>query len=100
MGWILGRKRAGKMLLGSLSYSLDLVDQNIEILNQIAANSPKVEAILVAIANSLNEMPDGSSIVGAANQGWQNGDRARSEAQAAAKGLREHVELGLSACPC
>jgi hypothetical protein len=50
------------------------VDQNIEILNQIAANSRKIEAILAAINNILNEMPDGPSIASAADQRRQNGD--------------------------
>jgi hypothetical protein len=38
------------------------VDQNIEILNQIAANSAKVEALHATILSILNEIPAGRSI--------------------------------------
>jgi hypothetical protein len=71
------------------------VDQNIEILNQIAANSPKVEAIFAAINNILNELPDGPSIADVPNRCRQNREGVRAEAKSTAREQVEHVELGL-----
>jgi hypothetical protein len=54
-----------------MNLNCHLVDQNIEILNQIAANSTKVEALHATITSILNEMPAGGSIVDSANPDQQ-----------------------------
>lgn len=79
------------------------MDQNIEILNQIATNSPKVEALAATILHILKEIPDGPSIASDANIDRQNGEGIICEAQPPANqqpGECDPVGLEIDLRPC
>src|ERR1035438_5434924 len=88
--------RSGQCVAGALQ-----VDQDIEILNQIAANSPKVETLLAIISNILNEMPDGRSIASGANLDQQQAHRVIHTHQSIANGSTEYSSrhLGSASTP-